>query len=349
MALIKKVVGQRSLRSMPPAERQRLMEEVLRRVHGIDINPLSVLSARVSYFLAIHQLGDVQGVEIPIYLGDSAIIPGQCEVEGIPCYTYSIDNLKGTPLEVTLPQRMVRERDFGKNMRTLQSLVRAEQPDVVANALLQHLTPEEGRAASLRQRIHALAEALVSLHANKWDGIWMRIVTNFMMVARQRDCDLIVGNPPWVKWEHLPAAYARKIRRFCDTRNIFCKDGGIFGGAQLNICALIANVTAANWLTPNGVLAFLMPDSLMSQNSYEEFRNFRLDGDRRLFLQALDRWQAPLRPFRVGRSAVSQDFNTYFYGARPVDYAQGVPGRASARHLAPQQPCRRHHQPVHLL
>ena len=95
-----------------------------------------------------------------------------------------------------------------------------------------------------------------------------------MLIARQKKHDLIVGNPPWVKWEHLPAAYTRKIKEFCDVRHIFCNDGGMFGGAQLNICALISNVAATNWLKENGILAFLMPDSLMSQNSYEEFRNF---------------------------------------------------------------------------
>ena len=83
-------------------------------------------------------------------------------------------------------------------------------------------------------------------------------MTNFMSIARLTSFDMIVGNPPWVKWEHLPAAYTRKIKEFCDIRHIFCNDGGLFGGAQLNICALIANVSAANWLNQNGVLALLI-------------------------------------------------------------------------------------------
>ena len=121
-----------------------------------------------------------------------------------------------------------------------------------------------------------LAQDLVDLHKHQWDGIWIRIVTNFMLIARLQEFDYIVGNPPWVKWEHLPAEYARKIKTFCDIKHIFCNDS-LFGGAQLNICALISNVVATNWLAKDGILAFLMPDSIMSQNSYEEFRNFYID------------------------------------------------------------------------
>ena len=152
------------------------------------------------------------------------------------------------------------------------------------------------------------------------------------MIARLHKHDLIVGNPPWVKWEHLPAAYTRKIKEFCDIRHIFCNDG-MYGGAQLNICALISNVSATNWLKGNGVLAFLMPDSLMSQNSYEEFRNFytNYNKNERLYLQKLDRWCAPLRPFKVGKKSVTQDFNTYYYSNPEIDYKKGIKVRAIAK------------------
>lgn len=153
-----------------------------------------------------------------------------------------------------------------------------------------------------------------------------------MLIARLRKHDLIIGNPPWVKWEHLPAAYTRKIKEFCDVRHIFCNDG-MYGGAQLNLCALISNVAATNWLSASGILAFLMPDSIMSQNSYEEFRNFYVDAkkSRRLYLQKLDRWRAPLRPFKVGNKSVTQDFNTYFYSSCYVDYKAGVRVRSISK------------------
>lgn len=326
ITLIKKIVGDVSINELSSTEKERLLRSIIDRVHGIDINPLSVLSARVSYYIAIHQLGEIKDIEIPILLGDAAIVPISKQIDGIDCYCYSINNNKYGALNVALPKSFVNKPDFGKTMSTLQALVKAEIPEVLYNKIVENFSPEEKKSSVLTNLIMHLSEDLVNLHKNKWDGIWIRITTNFMLIARLQKHDLIVGNPPWVKWEHLPAAYTRKIKDFCDIRHIFCNDGGMFGGAQLNICALISNVASTNWLKDNGILAFLMPDSIMSQNSYEEFRNFYTDFDKkeRLYLQKLDRWCAPLRPFKVGKKSVTQDFNTYYYSKAFVNYKDGV-------------------------
>ncbi len=65
----------------------------------------------------------------------------------------------------------------------------------------------------------------------------------------------------------------------------------------------------------------------MSQNSYEGFRNFWLNYEtkERLYLQQVDRWLAPLRPFRCDNRPVAQDFNTYYFARRYQDYAEGIP------------------------
>lgn len=335
ITLIRNIVGDICLHDLNQDQKQRIISNITERVYGIDINPLSVLSARVSYYMAIRQIGTIQNIEIPIYLGDSAILPKKIIIDDVPCYYYSIDNNNCNSIEVILPERLVNDGSFGKQMYDLQTMVEAESVESLETMLFSELTEVELASQTLIEHIHTLAKSLVYLHKNQWDGIWVRIATNFMLIARLRPCDLIVGNPPWVKWEHLPADYSRKIREFCDVRHIFCQDNrGMFGGTQLNICALISNVVATNWLSPSGVLAFLMPDSLMSQNSYEEYRNFYIDYDNkiRLYLQQIDRWQAPLRPFRVGNKAVSQDFNTYYFGYDEVNYSDvGVPVRTITR------------------
>ena len=332
IALIKKVVGDININELSENEKKELLQSILDRIHGIDINPLSVLSARVSYYIAIHQFGDVEDIEIPIFLGDSAIVPISKTIDGIDCYYYSINNNKYGALEVLLPKSFVDKPDFGKAMSDLQALVKAESANVLYSKITEDFSEKQKGSETLMKSILQLSEDLVKLHKNKWDGIWIRITTNFMMIARLHKHDLIVGNPPWVKWEHLPAAYTRKIKEFCDIRHIFCNDG-MYGGAQLNICALISNVSATNWLKANGVLAFLMPDSIMSQNSYEEFRNFYTDYNKneRLYLQKLDRWCAPLRPFKVGKKSVTQDFNTYYYSNPIIDYNRGVRVRSISK------------------
>lgn len=252
IALIKKIVGNVYLYELSDEQKELIKTRILSSVYGIDINPLSVLSARVGYYLALRPFGIVKDIEIPVYLGDSAIMPTKEIIDDIACYKYSVNNNKKS-FDVILPSRFVEQKNFGKIF------------------------------------------------------------------------DLIVGNPPWVKWEHLPSTYAAKIKELCSIKHIFSTRGR-FGGTQLNICALIANVCAANWLKKSGVLAFLMPDSIMSQNSYEEFRYFYLDYDakERLYLQRIDKWEKPLKPFTCEDIVVSQDFNTYYYSGNEIDYRKGI-------------------------
>ena len=332
ISMIKKIVGKRDLTSISDEEKNNLKNEIVSRVYGIDINPLSVLSARVGYFMALLPFGKISDIEIPVYLGDSAIVPKKIRIDAIDCYSYKIVNHK-LPFEAIFPVRFVKSADFEKNMNELQSIVKTDNSKMLYLSIFNHLTEEEKKSKSLLDEIKKMTSHLVTLHKNHWDGVWIRIITNFMMIARFSEFDLIVGNPPWVKWEHLPASYASRIKEFCDVRHIFCNDGGQYGGTQLNICALIANVTATNWLSKNGVLAFLMPDSLMSQNSYEEFRNFYIDYENnvRLYLNKIDRWLSPLRPFRYEDKAVTQDFNTYYFSYKTENYKKGIPVKNISR------------------
>lgn len=325
VALIKNIVGNVNIMSLTEDQKKAIKEKILSSVYGIDINPLSVLSARVGYYLALRPFGEVENVEIPIYLGDSAITPTKEVVDGIDCYKYSVNNKKKT-FDVLLPARFVQQKNFGKVMSSLQTAVKTNDYKILFQMIVGQLNRKEKKSNKLIKAIKSMSKDLVDLHNNNWDGIWVRIATNFMLIARLQEFDLIVGNPPWVKWEHLPQQYSRKIKELCSIKHIFSTRGR-FGGTQLNICALISNVAATNWLKKDsGVLAFLMPDSIMSQNSYEEFRYFYIDYDReeRLYLQKIDKWEKPLKPFKCEDIDVSQDFNTYYYTGNKVDYKKGI-------------------------
>lgn len=324
IALIKKIVGNVNLYNLSEEQKNKIKEKILSSVCGIDINPLSVLSARVGYYLALRPFGDVKDIEIPIYLGDSAITPTKEVIDNIPCYKYSVSNNKKS-FDVILPSRFVEQKNFGKVMASLQSAVNTNNEKILYEMIIGQLSDAEKQSKKLINSIESMSTDLVELHKKNWDGIWVRIATNFMLIARLKKFDLIVRNPPWVKWEHLPSKYAAKIKELCNIKHIFSTRGR-FGGTQLNICALISNVAATNWLKESGVLAFLMPDSIMSQNSYEEFRYFYLDYEakERLYLQRIDKWEKPLKPFTCEDIVVSQDFNTYYYSRKKVDYKKGI-------------------------
>ena len=217
------------------------------------------------------------------------------KLDGVDCYHYEVNTIQ-EKISVTLPKEFVESKEFFSSMSEVQSFVKAESPELVFDKILTNI-PAHCINESIKEGISNLSQQLIRLHQKEWDGIWIRIVANFMLVGRISDLDLVIGNPPWVKWEFLPQAYANKLKEICVDRHLF--SGQTYMGAiSLNICALIANVTASSWLKDTGILAFLMPQTLMTQDSYAGFRDFYVDfeNDERMYLQLLDDWTASGNP-----------------------------------------------------
>ena len=321
VSLIKQIIGKKDIISLSNKEKQKLLTSIIQRVKGVDINPLSVLTAKVSFYIAIKPLINNDEIEIPIYLGDSANIPNIIEIDKIQCYKYVI-NTEQDNLEILLPLSFVENDDFFYFMSQIQSYIKTEDEDLVFNKFTGYIG-KTNLNSTIEDAIHKLSNQLTLLHKKNWDGIWIRIVANFMLVGRIKNIDLIIGNPPWVKWEFLPQEYANKIKSLCIDRHIFSGQS-YMGAISLNICALIANITASTWLRKNGILAFLMPQTLMTQDSYAGFRNFYTDFslNQRMYLQELDDWTKSGNPF----VDTTEKFMTYYYKNKVVDYhKKGIP------------------------
>ena len=319
ISLINEIIGNIDVSNMSETDKANIIKEITERVMGIDINPIAVLTARVSYLLTISPFIENCKFEIPVFLGDSANIPIREQVGGIPCYKYSINTEKGQ-ISVVLPCGFVNDATFVEKMSRLQTNVKAKKADLLYEQIIDLINPTEIND-EIKKLILAFAEKIVYLHKNKWDGIWVRIATNFMLVARVKEIDLIIGNPPWVKWEYLPQYYAEKIKSICIDRRIFSGQR-YMGAISLNICALIANVTASTWLKKEGTLSFLMPKTLMTQDSYEGFRNFYTNyEDIRLYIQEVDDWSNSGNPFII----TQEKFMTYYFRYKLTDYSIGIP------------------------
>lgn len=296
------------------------LHSVLTRVKGIDLNPLAALTTRINYFINLSNLiGPDDEFDVPVYLGDSSYVPRPKNIGAVECLEYVISTEKG-PLNVLLPRSAVADvKQFSKTMTRLEQLIAIEDVDQVAKAI-RSIIPTKDRTKEVRQEIDALAERLVDLQRNNWDGIWARIISNFLTTSNLGRFDAIVGNPPWIDWKNLPQGYRERIKQLCVDRRLFSGDS-ITGGINLNVCALIANVAAQNWLKNSGTIGFLMPENLIFQQSYEGFRNFYLDGSKRLYFQRLVDWNKAGKPF----APVGHRFLGFFISKTKQDYAQGIP------------------------
>lgn len=287
-----------------------ILDDILNRVRGIDLNPLSVLSARVSYLLALRPFisKTTPEFEIPVYLGDSAKLPHIFERNNIKYVQYSISTQKKNieDIKAILPYDFVLSSDFLPTVKNWQTLIKSEQVDILSKNI-ESVFPEKDKY--IGKQIENLSKILIKLYKENWDGIWLRIISNFMLPVRIKNVDIIAGNPPWVKWENLPKEYAREIKHIAGDINLFSgKNYGLGGGINLNLAALISNVVGDHWLNKTGVLAFLMPDTFLNSDSYEGWRKFEISNHKNMFLVQVTDWSNAGHPF----TPVTDKFLTYF-------------------------------------
>ena len=295
------------------SSKSEILTEVLTRVKGIDLNPLSVLAGRVSYLLSIKPFLDGRDIEIPFYLGDSARLPKSFIEDDIDYISYNIDTQKAT-IELFFPLNFVRSVNFLPKVYKWQTYINIEDSQLLFETIRNEFP--ETISLELESKIKQFSDVLVSLKQKNWDGIWLKIISNFVLSTRISDIDIIAGNPPWVKWENLPKLYSNKIKEIAGERKLFSgKNKGLGGGINLNLAALISNVTASNWLSETGVLAFLMPDTLLNSDSYEGWRNLVGNDGAQLYLDEVNDWTNSGNPFEP----VQEKFLTYYIRKSEVE------------------------------
>ena len=175
------------------------LEQVLSRVVAIDLNPLSVLTTRINYFIHISSLlidGAARPPVIPVYLGDASSSPQRVSLDGVECLKFELKTLQ-TPITAILPASLVhRTPKFIELMVDYEHRIKAMKKDEAKNSLINAL-PNSDRTFRVRRAILELTNGLVALEEKGWNGIWARILSNFLTTACLGHFSVIVGNPPW--------------------------------------------------------------------------------------------------------------------------------------------------------
>lgn len=178
---------------------------------AIDLNPLGVLTTRIHYFIHISNLVDESTTDlvIPVYLGDASSIPEHVAIAGIDCLHYQLKTLQ-TPINAKLPVSMVRDTPrFMRLMQEYEQYIKAADA-AGAKALLRQGLPLSDRIDGVIKAINNLTDELIDLENKGWDGIWARILSNFLTTACLGRFSAVVGNPPWIDWKNLPAGYRER-------------------------------------------------------------------------------------------------------------------------------------------
>jgi hypothetical protein len=266
-------------------ESPRVRRQVLAGLVGVDRDPMAVRLAELRLWLAVlAEEGDVTPEEVTplpnldclVRQGDSLLEPHEVLGAAAPPadLAASLRALRGAALVASgLPKRRAREALACAERDLLRrSLTSAEEAadrmigDLLAGARAPTLfggraAPGRGTGAALarlrerRRRVRAARREL------ERDGAlpWFRFESHFADVfAARGGFDLVLGNPPWVRAEELPAGLRARLRERCR----WWRSGAGAGYSHQPDLAVAFLERAWGLTAPGGTMALLVPSKV---------------------------------------------------------------------------------------
>lgn len=277
---------------------EQTLTKILDEVWGFDLNPLAVQAARVNFLIAIADLVSVAGqeIELPVLLADAVYSPAHAPDRRQKFVEYGIGSAQAN-LRIQLPTALAFDRARLDSVFVLMAeAVQAEMPyKTVSVDMIKLGLMSEAEAKEWSEPLGSTYSQILELHRRAWNGIWFRIVRNFFWSAVAGQFDVIVGNPPWVRWSNLPEIYRNRIKPTCEGYSIF-SETPYHGGNELDISGMITYTTADKWLKQNGALVFVITQTHFQSPSSQGFRSFKIDSKANLIPEAVDDLKL-LKPF----------------------------------------------------
>jgi SAM-dependent methyltransferase len=279
---------------------RELLEAILHNVVGFDLNPLAVLTARVNYLLAIADLLEHrrEEVTIPIYLADSVRMPAA----GPELFTHGAYEFPTAVGKFLVPAALCARERFDRFCALLEESLRG---GLEVEGFLHRLS---GIAPSLsdldKDRLRTLYAQMVDLHHRGLNGLWARLLRNNFAPLTVGQFDYVVGNPPWVNWEHLPDGYREQTKDLWTRYQLagtFKGGRPRLGAVKVDISALMTYTVMDGLLKHGGRLGFVITQSLFKTSGAGA-------GFRRLRIPQRDGGETPIRVVHVDDMVTLQPF-----------------------------------------
>ncbi|MCT1922739.1 N-6 DNA methylase [Brevibacterium luteolum] len=275
---------------------ERAVEQVQEHVFGLDIHPVSVVLARITYLLALgdHLTRERGDIWVPVHLGDSMQWhqPPLGHEERISISTEAEDLTlaeSSTLFDIgkTLAFPLAGIDDPGTFDQLVQALTDRAKDHTNPHAKHPLVTPilrrfgiaEPDDVAVLTKTFGHLCD----LNAEGRDSIWGYFVRNqvrpLWLSMPGRQVDVLVGNPPWVAYRHMTVEMQEQFKSFSEAREQW---QGQKLATNEDLVGLFIIRAVELYLKTGGDFGFVTPLAVLSRQTYRPFRSGRWG----LFLRA---------------------------------------------------------------
>lgn len=268
------------------------VQSVAQHVMGLDIHPVAVTLARVTYLLAIgsDRLNDPTrgAVSVPVYLGDALQWEQRIDIfaheDNVTVSTEGSDLASGGEAalfedDLQFPRSVVRDAD---NFDRLVLAMADKAEDASSHGSEQVILPtlrafgiHEDDISTLVATFHTMR----SLHARGRDHIWGYYVRNLIrpmwLAESENRVDLLIGNPPWLAYSKMTGPMQRRFTAMSSERGLITGNRGIAGR---DLATLFVVRATELYLREGGVLSFVMPHGTLTRQPHARFRSGIWDG-----------------------------------------------------------------------
>lgn len=249
-------------------------------VLGIDLHPVAVTLARVTYILALgrERLADPSRgpIQVPVFLGDSM----QWQQKKLTLFTagFLVIQIEGEAanlfsLELRLPGVLL--EDAARFDRLIEALTaKATDRDPGSRRPpIGTLFQRFGVAEDLQPSVQSTFDLLCRLHDEHRNHIWGYYIRNLArpvwLSQPDNRVDVLIGNPPWLAYRHMPSDLQEQFRSMSDAR-------GLWHGAKVathqDLSGLFVARTIELYLEIGGRLGFVLPNAALDRAQFGGFR-----------------------------------------------------------------------------
>ena len=249
-------------------------------VAGIDLHPVAVALARVTYLLAIGRdrlTSEERGpIRVPVYLGDSVqwhqrgdlFTEGKLVIPTDPRNQVLKDQL-------SFPEHLLQDTGhFDELVNGLADL--ANRPAVGRKTALAPLLARLGVAEADRKGIGENFEVLCRLVDEERDHVWSYYIRNaarpVWLSRAENRADVLVGNPPWLSYRSMPKDMQAAFRKMSEDRGLW---HGKEAAPHQDLSGLFVARTVQQYLADGGSFAFVMPNAVLDRAYFDGFRSGR--------------------------------------------------------------------------
>ncbi len=263
---LRRVIAAGREAGLPPAE---IVATCAERVFGIDVHPVAVALARVTWLLALGDLVQDRPptLSVPVYMGDSmqwSLRPLGATAEVLVDVPPNDPPLR-IPAGLASDQNLF-ERALDELNRGLASLA---EPEAIRAAI--------SRAGATAEDAAMLARTFAQLKQLYLDGrnhIWTFILRNLLrpvwLSHPDHRADVLIGNPPWIVYRHLSAEMKDRLREALQSYNLWV--GGSLATHQ-DMFALFWARGAERYLRDGGTLALVLPYAALNAPVFAAMRD----------------------------------------------------------------------------